>query len=80
MLAQEDLETLLHDLESDRVERTTSTSNTNKFSEAICAFANDFPNHRQAGYLMVGVNDDGTRADLTVTDDLLKNPAEIRAN
>jgi len=80
MLAQEDLETLLHDLESDRVERTTSTSNTNKFSEAICAFANDFPNHRQAGYLMVGVNDDGTRADLTVTDELLKNLAEIRAN
>jgi len=80
MLTQEDLETLLRDLESDRVERTTSTSNTNKFSEAVCAFANDFPNHRQPGYLMVGVNDDGTRAGLTVNDELLKNLAEIRAN
>ena len=80
MLAQEELETLLRDLESNRVERTTAISNTNKFSEAICAFANDFPNHRQPGYLMVGVNDDGTRAGLSVTDELLKNLAEIRAN
>ena len=67
MLTQEALETLLCDLESDRVERTTAISNTNKFSEAICAFANDFPNHRQPGYLMVGVNDNGTRAGLRVT-------------
>lgn len=80
MLTQEELGTLLRDLESDRVERTTAISNTNKFSEAICAFANDFPNHRQPGYLMVGVNDDGTRAGLSVTDELLKNLAEIRAN
>ncbi len=80
MLTQEALETLLCDLESDRVERTTAISNTNKFSEAICAFANDFPNHRQPGYLMVGVNDNGTRAGLRVTDELLKNLAEIRAN
>ena len=80
MLTQEELETLLRDLESDWVERTTSISNTNKFSEAICAFANDFPNHRQPGYLMLGVNDDGTRAGLSVTDELLKNLAEIRAN
>jgi len=80
MLTQEELETLLHDLESDRVERTTAISNTDKFSEAICAFANDFPNHRQPGYLMVGVNDDGARSGLSVTDELLKNLAEIRAN
>lgn len=80
MLTQEELETLLHDLESDRVERTTSTTKTDKFSEAICAFANDFPDHRQPGYLMVGVNDDGTPSGLEVTDELLKNLAGIRAD
>ena len=64
MLAQKDLETLLHDLESDRVERTISTTKTDKFAEAICALANDFPNHRQPGYLMLGVNDEGTLSGL----------------
>jgi ATP-dependent DNA helicase RecG len=80
MLTQEELETLLRDLESDRVERTTSTSKTDKFAEAICAFANDFPNHRQPGYLMLGVNDNGTPSGLEVTDELLKNLAGIRAD
>ncbi|MCU7906754.1 MAG: putative DNA binding domain-containing protein [Candidatus Thiodiazotropha sp. (ex Epidulcina cf. delphinae)] len=60
MLTQKELEDLLDGPESDRVERTTSTTKTDKFSEAICAFANDFPDHRQPGYLMLGVNDDGT--------------------
>ena len=80
MLAQEDLETLLHDLESDRVERTISATKTDKFAEAICAFANDFPNHRQPGYLMLGVNHEGTLSGLEVTDELLKNLAGIRAD
>jgi ATP-dependent DNA helicase RecG len=80
MLTQEELEDLLQDLESDRVERTTSTTKTDKYAEAICAFANDFTNHRQPGYLMVGVRDDGSPSDLEVTDDLLKNLAAIRAD
>ena len=39
---------LLNDIESDRVERTVSTTNTDKFGQAICAFANDLPDHKQA--------------------------------
>lgn len=34
--------TLLNDIESDRVKRTISTTNTDKFGQSICAFANDF--------------------------------------
>ena len=34
---------LLGDLENDSVERTISTTNTDKFGQAICAFANDLP-------------------------------------
>jgi ATP-dependent DNA helicase RecG len=71
---------LLTDLESDRIERTVSTDNTDKFSEAICAFANDSPNHKQAGYLLIGVKDDGTLSGLKVTDELLKDIASIRNN
>lgn len=71
---------LLTDLESDRVERTTSTNKTDKFCEVICAFSNDMPNHRQPGYLLIGVNDDGTLSGLKVTDDLLKNLAANRDN
>ncbi|MBN2209267.1 MAG: hypothetical protein JW759_08225 [Candidatus Coatesbacteria bacterium] len=47
MLTTDELNALLKDIESDRVEGTTSTDDTDKFSEAVCAFANDLPNHPQ---------------------------------
>jgi ATP-dependent DNA helicase RecG len=49
MLTKDELIKLLSDLESDSVERTVSTTNTDKFCEAICAFANDYPNRRSRG-------------------------------
>ncbi len=42
MITESELLALLGDLESFRVERTVSTKDTEKFSEAVCAFANDF--------------------------------------
>jgi ATP-dependent DNA helicase RecG len=80
MLSQEQLQTMLSELESDRVERTVSVNNTDKFGQAICAFANDFPNHRQPGYLIVGASDDGRPSGLSVTDDLLQNLAALRSD
>lgn len=80
MLNKDQLKALLADLESDTSERTESTTNTDKFGQAICAFANDLPNHRLPGYLLVGVKDDGSLAGIQVTDDLLKNLAGIRSN
>ena len=50
-MTKEEIRALLNDLESDRVERTISTTNTDKFGQAICAFANDLPDHRAPGYL-----------------------------
>jgi ATP-dependent DNA helicase RecG len=46
-----ELEKLLTDLESDRVERKASVSDRGKIQEAICAFANDLANHQQPGVL-----------------------------
>ena len=70
---------LLADLESDRIERTVSTTNTEKFSQAVCAFANDFPGHLQSGYLLIGVLDDGQLSGLKVTDELLQSLGALRS-
>ena len=51
-----------------------------KFQEAICAFANDLPNSRKNGYLILGAYDNGELSGLKVTDDLLKKIAAIRSN
>ena len=78
MISTDQIQAMLLDLENDRIERTISTTNTDKFGQAICAFANDLPNHKAPGYLFLGVLDDGKVQGLNVTDDLLKNIATIR--
>lgn len=80
MLTIEQLQRLMSDVESDSVERTQSVSDTDKFGQAICAFANDLPNHRQPGYLLIGVKDDGSLANISVTDQLLQNLGAIRSD
>ena len=45
----------------------------------MCAFANDLPNHRLPGYLLIGVNDKGKLSGLKVTDELLKNLGALRS-
>lgn len=73
MLTEPELLALMADLESFRVERTRSTTDTDKFREAICSFANDMPGSGQTGYLLIGLDDkSGQPTDLTVTDNLLQ--------
>lgn len=71
MLSNNRLRELLNTIEADNVERTISITNMDKFGEAICSFANDLPNHRQPGYLIIGANDDGSLANLNITDQFL---------
>ena len=59
MLTKEELLELIQDIESSRAERTVSVNDTDNFCEAVCAFANDMPDSKQNGYLLVGVHDDG---------------------
>lgn len=80
MIDNDIIRKFLIDIESDRVERTISTTNTDKFGQAICAFANDLPNHNQPGYLIIGAEDNGTIKGVDVTDELLKNIAAIRTD
>jgi len=75
-----ELEQLLDDIESDRAERTESTTDGDKFRQAVCAFANDLPDHRDVGVLFVGVNNSGEPTGIAVTDQLLQNLASIRGD
>ena len=52
-MTDEEIKALLTDIEADNVERTVSTKDTAKFCKAICAFANDLPNHGKPGYLLL---------------------------
>lgn len=82
MLAVEEVAKLLSDIESDRIERTISTTNTDKFGQAICAFANDLPNHNLPGYLIIGADDKTGNVDgkIRITDQLLQNLGGIKTD
>lgn len=80
MITKAELQEMLHSTETFRVERTTSTSDMDKFQEAICAFSNDLPNLRKKGYLILGAYDNGTLSGLKVDDVLLKKIAAIRSD
>ena len=81
-LENEDLMRLLGQTESDRVEfkEVLSGTTSKDIREAICAFANDLPDHRQPGVVFVGVRDDGSVAGLAVTDQLLRQLADMKTD
>lgn len=65
-----DLEAMMADRESDLVERkpTVDGHAPSTVRQAICAFANDLPDHRRPGVIYIGVNDDGVPTGLEVND------------
>jgi ATP-dependent DNA helicase RecG len=78
MISEAELLRLMADLESVRVERVVSASDTANISDAVCAFANDLAGTRRPGFLLIGVNDKtGTPSGLTVDDRLLQNLAGL---
>lgn len=79
-MTKEELYQLLQSDESYRIERTVSTSNMDKFQEAICAFSNDLPGTGKKGYLLIGVKDNGEISGLKVDDDLMKRISGIRSD
>lgn len=81
-LTDAELHALLDDLESDRVERKRAWAGDapEKVRQAVCAFANDLPDHGKPGVVIIGANDDGTPAAIAVTDQLLKTLADIKTD
>jgi ATP-dependent DNA helicase RecG len=77
------LEVMLSDLESDRVERKESFKGQapRTVLESVCAFANDLAGYGEPGIVFIGAQDDGTPVDdFTVTDELLRQLADIKTN
>ena len=76
------LEALMADFESELVERKESLQGDapTRIRQAVCAFANDLPDHRRPGVAFVGVNDDGTPTGLEITDQLLLQLADIKTD
>lgn len=80
-LADQDLRQLLAEGESDRVEFKETVGNAvDSIREAICAFANDLPGHGKLGVIFVGVRDNGTVIGLPVTDELLRQLADMKTD
>lgn len=79
----EELLTMLTDLESDCVERKESLKGDApaKVREAVCAFANDLAGHGTPGVVFLGARDDGRPAEgFAVTDELLRQLADIKTD
>lgn len=77
------LEAMMADLESDRVERKQSLQGdaAQKVREAVCAFANDLAGHGKPGIVMIGVQDKGEpMPGSVVTDELLRSLADIKTD
>ena len=68
--------------ETDRVEFKESLSGSapKEIREAICAFANDLPNHAKSGFVFVGLRKDKTVVGLSVTDQLLRQLADMKTD
>ena len=79
-MTDQELELLLQDLESDRVERKASLADSSDVRKAICAFANDLAGHGRGGVLFVGVHDNGSCAGIDITDQNLLTLAHMRSD
>jgi len=71
---------MLTDFESEQIERTISTKNTDKFGQAICAFSNDLSNTGRNGYIFIGAKDNGTLSGLKAKDSFLQSIGGLRSN
>lgn len=78
----EALETILADLESDWVERKESFKGKTPQTvrEAVCAFANDLAGHGEPGVVFIGAKDNGVPTGLDITDELLRQLADIKSD
>lgn len=68
--------------ESDAVEFKASMSGgaPERIREAICAFANDLPANGKPGIVFVGVKDDTTLGTTPITDELLRQLADMKTD
>ncbi len=81
-LSDKELTLLMSEGESDRVEFKESITRDvlEAIREAICAFSNDLPDHRKPGVIFVGIRDDGAVSNLSISDQLLRQLADMKTD
>ncbi len=81
-LPDHELLALLVSLEADNVERKESFKGDvpKKARQAICAFANDLPDHRDVGVLFIGAKDNGEPSGIEITDQLLLSLSDMKSD
>lgn len=79
-LSDEEAEALIASGEAERVEYKESLSDKDRICEAICAFANDLADRRLPGIVAIGIDDSGTPIGTPITDELLRELADLRDN
>jgi ATP-dependent DNA helicase RecG len=63
----------------ERKEAWTGDAST-KGRQAVCAFANDLPDHGTPGVLIVGAKNDGTPSHAPINDQLLQTLSDIKTD
>ena len=76
--SQDELEVLMREGESDRVERKRSAADRSGIRRNVCAFANDLPGRGASGVIFIGVEDDGRCAGLSIDDRVLRDLAGLK--
>ena len=81
-ISDKELMQIIEDDEAERVEFKESLSGNSpeRIREAICAFANDLPDYRVPGFVFVGVKNDKSIVGLPVTDELLRQLADMKTD
>ena len=68
-MTEAELRKLILAFEDERIERTRAFDKADKMGQAICAFANDISGSGEAGYLLLGVENDGRIAGRRIDDE-----------
>ena len=71
---------LTSNLTAPEFKESLSGDSPTKIREAICAFANDLPQYEKPGFVFVGVRNNGTIKGLSVTDELLRQLADMKTD
>ena len=80
MIEDSEIAALFRDVETDRAERKRNfQAASDKIRQAICAYANDLPNHRLPGLVFIGQEDNGSCSGTNIDDELLKTLGGLRS-
>lgn len=71
---------MLSEMEADRIEKTISKTDANKFGEAICSFSNDMSAKGLPGYLIIGANDDGSIEGNNIDEQIIQKLLDFRTD